>query len=131
MQELKPKSTTPSFRRKKHLGILLFTTPYGSENTDTAIGLAKSALDEGHSVTIFAYGDSVHNFTKGQKATGITNAEREFQVLLGHGLKVELCGTCLNFRGIKKDLIINGAEPSSMQNLCKQIDECDKYKTLT
>lgn len=116
---------------QKHLGILLFTTPYSSENTDTAIRIARSARNQGHRVTIFAYGDSVHGFTKGQKATGITNAEREFQVLINMGVKVELCGTCLSFRGIGDELIMRGAEPSSMRNLCKLIDDCDKFVTIT
>ena len=118
-------------QEKKRLGILLFTTPYSSENTDTAIKIARSALNQGHDVTIFAYGDSVHSFTKGQKATGITNAGSEFQMLLDRGLKVELCGTCLNFRGIGKELIIKGAEPSSMRNLCTLIDDCDRFLTFT
>ena len=117
-------------KKKRHLGLLLFTTPYSSENTDTAIKIARSALNQGHNVTIFAYGDSVHSFTKGQKAIGITNAEKEFQSLLDRGLKVELCGTCLNFRGIGNELIIKGAEPSSMRNLCKMIDDCDKFVSL-
>ncbi|MDH2900161.1 MAG: DsrE family protein [archaeon] len=117
-------------QKKKHLGILLFTTPYSSENTDTAIKIARSALSKGHNVTIFAYGDSVHSFTKGQKAIGMTNAETEFRHLLDGGLKVELCGTCLNFRGIGDELIIKGAEPSSMQNLCKLIDDCDRFVSL-
>ena len=115
----------------KHLGILLFTTPYSSESTSTAIKLARSAMKKGHRVTIFAYGDSVHNFTKGQRATGITNAETEFQALIEEGLKVQLCGTCLAFRGIGNELIINGAEPSSMRNLCKLIDESDRFVSFT
>ena len=71
--------------------------------------------------------DGVHSFTMGQKAIGITNAETEFRHLLDGGLKVELCGTCLNFRGIGDDLIIKGAEPSSMRNLCRLIDDCDSF----
>ncbi len=118
-------------KQKKHFGILLFSTPYSSENTDTAIKLARAALGQGHRVTVFAYGDSVHSFTKGQKATGIPNAEREFQTLIEKGLKVDLCGTCLNFRGIGNDLVVNGAEPSSMRNLCKLIDGCDRFVALT
>ena len=93
--------------------------------------MAGSALNAGHDVTIFAYGDSVHNFTKGQKATGITNAEKEFQLLIPKGLKVELCGTCLHFRGIGNELIIDGAESSSMRNLCKLLDSCDRFITFT
>lgn len=116
----------------KSLGVLLFTTPYSSEYTDTAIKLANAALARGHNVTIFAYGDSVHNFTVGQKARGMTNAENEFQTLIAEkGLKVELCGTCLAFRGINESNIIKGAEPSSMHNLCSLIDKCDRFVTFT
>jgi len=118
-------------KTKKLLGIMLFTTPYSSENTATAIKIAKSALNQGHDVRIFAYGDSVHGFTKGQRAAGIPNAETEFQILIDKGLKVELCGTCLNFRGIGNELIIKGAEPSSMRNLCRLIDDCDRFLTFT
>ncbi|MDG7011811.1 MAG: DsrE family protein [Nitrososphaerota archaeon] len=117
--------------KSKHLGILLFTTPYSSENTSTAIKLAGAALRKGHSVTVFAYGDSVHNFTKGQKATGITNAESEFRSLIGEGLKVHLCGTCLAFRGIGNESIMEGAEPSSMRNLCELIDDADRFVSFT
>ncbi|HXQ91633.1 MAG TPA: DsrE family protein [Nitrososphaerales archaeon] len=118
-------------KTKKLLGIMLFTTPYSSENTDTVMKIARSALNKGHDVTIFAYGDSVHGFTKGQKATGMPNAATQFQLLIDNGLKVELCGTCLNFRGIGNELIIKGAEPSSMRNLCKLIDDCDRFLTFT
>ncbi len=38
----------------KHLSILLFTTPYNSESTSTAIKLARPVMREGHKVTIFA-----------------------------------------------------------------------------
>lgn len=118
--------------RKKSLGILLFTTPYSSEYSDTAIKIARSALSKGYDVTVFAYGDGVHNFTSGQKAKGITNAESEFQTLIGkRGLKVELCGTCLAFRGITENNIIPGAEPSSMHNLCSLMDRCDRFVSLT
>lgn len=117
--------------KPKHLGILLFATPYSSESTSTVVRLARSARAKGHRVTVFAYGDSVHNFTKGQKATGITNAESEFSGLISEGLSVQLCGTCLAFRGIGKELLIEGAEPSSMRNLCALIDEVDRFISFT
>ena len=88
-------------------------------------------MRKGHRVTVFAYGDSVHNFTKGQKATGITNAESDFRTLIGEGLKVQLCGTCLAFRGIGNESITEGAEPSSMRSLCKLIDDVDRFVSFT
>lgn len=128
---LQVETATENEGRCKRLGILLFTTPYGSENTDTAIKIAQAALNKGYEVTIFAYGDSVHNFTKGQRPSGITNAEKEFQILISKGLKVELCGTCLAFRGIDEDMMIKEATPSSMRNLCKIMDDADTFISFT
>lgn len=115
---------------RKTLSILLFTTPYVFGNTATAIKLAEAALEKGYGVNIFAYGDGVHNFTVGQKARGIPNAENEFRKMLEKGLRVELCGTCLRFRGIDKDILVKGTEPSSMKGLCELIKKSDVFITL-
>ncbi len=115
---------------QKTLSILLFTTPYVFGNTATAIKLAEAALEKGYAVNIFAYGDGVHNFTIGQKAKGVPNAENEFRKLLEKGLRVELCGTCMWFRGIGKEILMEGAEPSSMKRLCGLIKKSDVFITL-
>lgn len=115
---------------QKTLSILLFTTPYVFGNTATAIKLADAALEKGYTVNIFAYGDGVHNFTTGQKAKGIPNAENEFRKLLEKGLSVELCGTCLWFRGIGKEVLVKGTKTSSMKGLCELIKKSDVFITL-
>ena len=58
---------------KKCLGIL-FSTPYGSEGTDTRIKIAEAA------------GDGVHGFATGQEAKGIPNAEQNINRLIDNGL---------------------------------------------
>ena len=114
----------------KTLSMILWTAPYGCQNTSTALRLAKAATQKGYSVRLFASGDGVHNFTKDQKASGIPNAEKEFTELMQAGLKVELCGTCLNFRGIKNEDISDGAERSTMKNLFTMVKESDVCITL-
>mgnify|MGYP001033633511 CR=1 FL=1 len=114
----------------KHLGILLFSTPYGYESTDTAVKMAQTALRMGHQVSIFAYGDGVHGFTVGQRPKGIPNAEQNMSSLIEQGLAVQLCGTCLNYRGIADNLLLNGAKRSSLSNLCKLISESDVFITF-
>ena len=109
----------------KALSMILWTTPYASQNTSTALKLARAAAQKGYSVRLFASGDGVHNFTKDQKASGIPNAEKEFSELMQAGLKVELCGTCLNFRGIKNEDIVAGAERSTMKNLFAMVNGSD------
>jgi sulfur relay (sulfurtransferase) complex TusBCD TusD component (DsrE family) len=74
----------------KTFTIFLGTAPYMTENTLTAVRVANSALDKGHTVTLIASGDGVYCFMKKQKAKGILNAEEEFSALIEKGLKVFL-----------------------------------------
>lgn len=114
----------------KHLMILLSTTPYSFENTTTAFNLADTALAQGHRVTLFASGDAVHNFIVNQNPKGILNPEEKFKELIDRGMRVDLCGTCLQFRGVKAEHRVEGAAPSSLKNLFALMDESDVFINL-
>lgn len=114
----------------KTLTIFLATTPYGYENTRTALKLAEAVLDQGHRVTIFASADGVHNFTTGQGPQGAPNAEEGFARLIAKGLRVELCGSCLKFRGIGREDILEGAAPSSLKMLFGLLEQSDAFLSL-
>ncbi|MHB1131100.1 MAG: DsrE/DsrF/TusD sulfur relay family protein [Chloroflexota bacterium] len=114
----------------KTLTIFLATTPYGCQNTQTALRLAETALDRGHRVVLFASADAVHNFTAGQKPKGVPYAEEGFNRLIEKGLLVELCGTCLNFRGVSRENLLEGAEPSSLRTLFEIVGESDALVSL-
>jgi sulfur relay (sulfurtransferase) complex TusBCD TusD component (DsrE family) len=74
----------------KTFTIFLGTAPYMTENTLTAVRIAGSALEKGHTVNLVASGDGVYCFMKKQKAKGILNAEEELSALIEKGLKVFL-----------------------------------------
>ena len=114
----------------KTLTLFLTTTPYAYENTHTALQLARAALDKGYAVNLFASADGVHNFTADQNPKGIPDAGKEFAALIERGLRVELCGTCLNFRGIGADDVMPGSEPSSMKRLFGLMQSSDVFITL-
>jgi tRNA 2-thiouridine synthesizing protein D len=114
----------------KSLGILLFSTPYTYESTDTAVKIAETALRIGHQVSIFAYGDGVHEFTVGQKPKGIPNAEQNISRLREERLDAQLPGTCLNHRGIADSLLLKRAKTSTLSNLSKLISKSDASTTL-
>ncbi len=114
----------------KTLTIFLATTPYGYENTQTAMKLAEAALDKGNQVVLFASADGIHNFTKGQGPQALPNAEEGFSRLIARGLRVELCGSCLKFRGVGRADIIEGAAPSSLKTLFGIVAETDAFLTL-
>lgn len=115
----------------KTLTFTLLTTPYVFENTHTAMKIAEAALKKGYRIILFASADGVHNFTRDQKAKGIPNAQEEFKSLIAEGLNVELCGSCLQIRGIKEDNLLENASPSSMNKLCDLIKNSDVFLTLT
>ncbi|MBI2304843.1 MAG: DsrE family protein [Chloroflexi bacterium] len=112
------------------LTLFLSTSPYSSENSSTVLRLAEAALSRGHQVNLFASGDGVHNFVSGQHPSGLPNAPEGFERLISKGLRVELCGTCLRFRGIKKEDTIPGSEPSSLAGLMALIKESDHFLTF-
>ncbi len=114
----------------KTLTIFLATTPYGYQHTQTALRLAEAALDSGHRVVLFASADGVHSFTSGQRARGVPIAEVEFTRLIEKGLRVELCGSCLSYRGIGKEDLIPGASPSSLKTLFGLVGESDALVSL-
>ncbi len=112
------------------LTVFLNTSPYGFENTHTAVRLIRAALAKGYTANLFASADGVYNFTRGHQAKGVPNAEQEFAALMEQGLHVELCGSCLTIRGIGKDETLPGAEPSSMKRLFGLMKTSDVFITL-
>jgi tRNA 2-thiouridine synthesizing protein D len=114
----------------KSLTLFLSSTPYGGENAHTALQLARAALAKGHQVTVFASGDGVHAFQVNQGARGIPNAGAEFEALIEQGLRVELCGSCLRFRGLGAETVVPGAAPSSLEGLFRLLNAGDAFVTL-
>lgn len=114
----------------KTMTLFLTATPYGSENTHTALRLVRAALDRGYAVNLFASADGVYNFTRGHHCTGLPDAEKEFTGLIERGLHVELCGSCLSTRGISADAVMSNAVPSSMKRLFGLMQSSDVFITL-
>ena len=114
----------------KTLTIFLTTAPYSSENTHTAVQLARAALKKGYDVNLFASADGAYNFTHGHQAKGVPNAELEFATLIEQGLRVELCGSCLNIRGIGAEVVLSGSVPSSMKRLFGLMKTSNVFITL-
>jgi tRNA 2-thiouridine synthesizing protein D len=115
----------------KTLVIFLAAAPYAGESVDTALRLAEAALDKGHHVRLFASGDGVHVAQAGQRAAGVPDALGGLRDLIPRGLKVELCGSCLHIRGLTRDLLVEGAEPSSLQGLFAAVQEADVLVSFT
>jgi len=114
----------------KTLTIFLTAAPYSGGSTSTAMRLAKAALDAGHRVNLFASADGIYGFTVGHHVKGVPNAEAGFRLLIERGLRAELCGSCLAIRGVRREQLMPGAEPSSLSGLFRLIRESDVVLTV-
>ena len=112
------------------LVLFLTTPPYAGENVDTAFRLAEAALAKGHRVRLFASADGVHVAELGQHPAGVPDALSGLRDLIERGLQVELCGSCLRYRGLGRDLLVQGAEPSSLKGLFTTVRESDAFVCL-
>ena len=115
---------------QKTLTIFLAAAPYAGEHASTAMRLARAAIAAGHHVNIFASADAVCGFTVGHRAKGLPNAETGFGGLITQGAHVELCGSCLATRGLRREILLSSADPSSLEGLFRLIRESDVLLTL-
>lgn len=115
---------------QRTLTIFLTAAPYAGEFASTAMRLAKAALETGHQVSLFASADGVYAFTIGHRVKGLPDAEAGFRLLIEQGQHVELCGSCLTIRGLRREQLLSGAEPSSMAGLFRLIRQSDAVITL-
>ena len=93
--------------------------PYGTERSYNALRLAGSlAKGEGTDVRIFLMGDAVGCAVAGQVTPdGYYNLERMVKAVASRGGDVGCCGTCLEARGIRDELLAEGARHSSLEEL--------------
>lgn len=72
------------------LTFILRASPYSGQTAATVLKLATAALGAGHPTTIFATGDGVYGFVKGQKATGVFDVGSAAEAYLSRGGAVDL-----------------------------------------
>jgi len=72
-------------------------------------------------------GDAVASAVAGQTTpNGYYNLERMLRGLGRKGVRIGLCGTCMDARGIKPEAVIEGANRSSMEELASWTKEADR-----
>ena len=86
-----------------------------------AFGLANSlAKDDETSLSVFLMGDAVSCAVAGQTApNGYYNIERMLKFLASKNHQVGVCGSCLGTRGIRPEVLTEGAHRSSMDALTR------------
>ena len=75
---------------EKLLTFVLTASPYSGQTASTVLKLASAALDAGHRTQIFATGDGVYGFVKGQKPASVFDVAAAAGAFLAKGGAVAL-----------------------------------------
>jgi len=107
---------------------ILNDSPYGIERPYNGLRLASSlSKQEGETVSVFLMGDAAACSVKGQNTpNGYYNVERMLKFLASKNCAIGVCGSCMDARGIRDELLQDGARRSSMDELTSWTREADK-----
>ncbi|MFP5207763.1 MAG: DsrE/DsrF/TusD sulfur relay family protein [Acidobacteriota bacterium] len=108
--------------------VVLNEAPYGSERSYNGLRLAGSlAKQEGVTVAVFLIGDAASCAIGGQTTpNGYYNIERMIKSLAAKGSQIGICGTCMDARGIRPEMIAEGTKRSTMDELTQWTMKADK-----
>jgi len=113
-----------------NLGFMIQTGPYTFENIDTAYNLIKAAIKKGHSCSLFLYMDGSYNINKNIKPSGDRNIGEMMEELTSLGVEVVGCGVCMQYRGIKKSMIVSGATRGGLPRFGEMVKNSDRYISI-
>lgn len=108
--------------------VVLNDAPYGSERSYNGLRLAGSlAKQEGITVAVFLIGDAASCAIGGQTTpNGYYNIERTIKALAAKGSQIGICGTCMDARGTRPEMIAAGTKRSTMDELTQWTMQADK-----
>ena len=100
--------------------ILLVASSDTPSTLDAACGLAATAVDRGHEVTIFFHMGGV-TLLEASRAAG------RLAPLISSGVRLLACRTSARERGMEsEDDLIEGSEMSSLSELVEMLNRCDR-----
>jgi len=76
---------------------------------------------------VFLMGDAVGSGVSGQVTpSGYHNIQRMLKGLTVRSVRIGVCGSCIDARGIKAKNLVEGAKRSSMEDLTKWMEEAER-----
>ncbi len=98
--------------------VIVNDQPYGSERPYNALRLANAlSKRDDVAVRVFLLGDAVACAIAGQRLPeGHYHLDRMVTGIL-HRAHVGCCGTCLDARGLKEEMLVDGATRSTLEEL--------------
>jgi tRNA 2-thiouridine synthesizing protein D len=117
---------------KKTLGILLLSSPYTYQNSETFYELAKSSIEKGYAVKVFLFVDAVNNAKLNQDPDPEVPMNERFAELGSLGVEFQACGLCTSARGFDQSGsdFIPEVEVTGLTELAEIIGESDRFLTF-
>jgi uncharacterized protein involved in oxidation of intracellular sulfur len=103
--------------------LILNDPPYGTERVFNGLRLGINLLTKQSTpgevvLDVFLIGDAAGASKSGQRTPdGYYNIEKMLMTVLRKGGSIEVCGTCMDARGLSEGDLIEGATRSSMDEL--------------
>ena len=115
----------------KNLTILLFSGAMMSMEANVAVTLGETALDMGHDVNLFLFGEAVTAALKDQAPKRFPSLSEDLTRMVSKGLIISVCSTCCIGRGIKEEYLLEGAKIGSLtENFTDFMEEADRLIML-
>lgn len=110
------------------IAILLFTTPFQFQNSDTAVEFIKAALEKGHEVTVIGLGDGVYNVAKFLIQEDMPSPVSKFKEMIESGVKFVNCFPCCTARGLDPEQdFIPSATIESTTRVLEIMRDADRF----
>ena len=112
--------------------LILNDPPYGTERSYNGLRLALAlAKVPDVRLRVFLMADAVACARRGQSTPdGFYNIERMLKGLVGRGVAIGACGTCLDARGLAEGDLADGIHRSSMAELAEWTIAADRVITF-
>ena len=113
---------------RPHLLFVLNDPPYGTERSYNALRLAGALAKRGtDDLRVFLMGDAAACAKNGHAVPqGFYNLNRMLAVLAQRNVPIEVCGTCLDARGITAEELVPGATKGTLEGLADSTQWADR-----
>lgn len=101
----------------------------GSMRTWNALRVAKALIAAGNKVNLFLLDNGVYGAIKAQNnlyELSEFNINEKLSTLLELGGVVYACGVCLKMKGISSRELVQGVQPSSLEELARLIEKSNR-----
>jgi len=112
-------------------GVMVLEGPYQHQAADSAYHFIKAAQGCGHEIVgVFLYTDGVNVANRFISPPGERSVAQMFGELAQQGINVVACTACAKFRGLKRELAVEGIRLSGLGELAEMLQQSDRFVTF-